>query len=349
MQEARFEPQRYLLILSAILIVIIAIPFSILASTVGEFIQLKDCDAVVISHDMTKKADNPQKGFDQSMASNEQKDAEKGRWWIGQIITIVGIIIGALIVIWKLRENFREQLRLNIFNEINSKIEAANTAYIKANTFASFVPIKLSLYKNQIEMGFNPVPIKDRVLNFHELHFNAKDTFSALLGIFEKYEIVNPNLVIFKTAFSAANYDVDKAFEALSSEFAKYLPMDVAESEIQRIGTNIIVPTLPNDDQLSQLKALERAYSDKMTDILSYLYDLKIEAQNLFLGKLFKNRVPSRQPLDPECIVITTDQNKIKELERYFKEDTPWGKNIKQVNSDVKAKIFNRNCAGNPE
>jgi hypothetical protein len=123
------------------------------------------------------------------------------------------------------------------------------------------------------------------VLNFHELHFKAKDAFSALLGVFEKYEIVNPNLVIFKTAFNAANYDVDEAFNVLSPEFAKYLPMDVATSEVQRIGTNIIVPTLPNDEQLIQLQALVSKYSKTTTEMLSYLYDLNIEAQNLFLGK----------------------------------------------------------------
>ena len=76
-----------------------------------------------------------------------------------------------------------------------------------------------------------------------------------------------------------------------------------------------------------------------MDDIGSYVHDLTIESQNNLLSGLFERRVPQRQPLDPSFKVISTDPAKVKELLRYFENETSWGKAKREAEAYTRANL----------
>lgn len=257
-------------------------------------------------------------------------------------INILGIAIAASLIIWQIgrqyrngrelqRENAREQLRLEIFKEFEKCIQAASEAEVHAASAASTISLHFIAQRSQIQMGITPEPSKKRALDFLNLKSSVTTSIISLIHVIETYEIVNPEIKIFQIAFGSALHDMNEAFQPFYTELLKYLPVDVPEHRIEELGTETITLSLPNDSQLEQLESLANSYAGALLEIGSYMHDLRIETQNIFLGKLFDHRVKPRQPLDPSYIVITTKPEKVRELERYFEEHTGWGKAKKEA------------------
>ena len=77
-------------------------------------------------------------------------------------------------------------------------------------------------------------------------------------------------------------------------------------------------------------------------ELINYLYDLNVELQNIFLSKLFNNKVPRRQPLDPKIKVISTEsKEELEKLRKYFEEETNWGRNKQRSKQEVLNKLNN--------
>ena len=70
-----------------------------------------------------------------------------------------------------------------------------------------------------------------------------------------------------------------------------------------------------------------------------YVYDLAREAQNIFLGDIFSNRIPLRKPIDPKYIVISTEPEEVAKLKKYFLEETEWGKDQKRVENAIRESV----------
>lgn len=273
-------------------------------------------------------------------------------WWLEYVITIAGIIIGAIIVVWQMgrqhrnalllqQENARDALRLRIFNDIEQHIKSVTDTIISVGSYALNIPCNLKAYKEQRKLGLNPAPIKERTLTFNNLRSAMDKTISRLFSIFESYEIVNPNFKIFQTALNTATYDANQAFQPLYETLLKFLPIDLPKHKTQVTDLEVIIPAIPDNEQLQHIKDLANKYFKAVFTIENYIYDLKVEIQNIFLGSLFKYKVPPRKPIDPNCKVITTEPDRIKELEKYFEEDTEWGKNKKRVGQEVRDNIRN--------
>ena len=98
---------------------------------------------------------------------------------------------------------------------------------------------------------------------------------------------------------------------------------------------NPMVPPPPTPSQLENLEKLVNKYKSAIDDIGSYVFDLKVEAQNNLLSGLFDNKVPVRKALDPKMIVISTEPDKAKHLLDYFEHETPWGKEKSKTEKDV--------------
>jgi hypothetical protein len=258
--------------------------------------------------------------------------------------------MGVLIIVWQMgkqhrnslelqKENFREELRLNIYKELGDKLEDTSSAFQKVGMYVFMLPMSIKSFKRKVDQGLKPSPMKERAEEFSQLHFKAKNSMVELFRMFEKYQIVNPNFSIFQLALTAASYDVDQTLSKLHLELLKYLPTDVDPDRVREVGTKVIVPSMPNDDQLKTLEELINAYWDATSNVLSYLIDLRIDAQNILLGKLFENKVSPRRPLDPKRIVISTEPDKIKELESYFEKNTAWGKYKQRIESTAPQNI----------
>ncbi len=270
-------------------------------------------------------------------------------WWLGDLITIIGIFAGAAMIVFQLgrqhknelkiqKENYREQLRLEIYQEFSKILEEANDKTSDVGMYAFLIHTNFKIYINQANSGLNPAPLRSRAIEFSNKYFEASNSIVKLIRLFEKYEIISPELDIFKLAVNVATHDMREAFQPLSSFLLQILPMDIVGNTGNAQLANVIIPT---QEQVARLDELVSAYKDADNDLGGYLYDLNIELQNIFLRRLFDNKVKRREPIDPKIKVVTTDPEEMRKLKKYFEEETAWGKNAKKVEVDVRSALSN--------
>lgn len=266
-------------------------------------------------------------------SSTNETEVNTRPWWIGDLLTVLSILVGVGLIIFQLnrqhkndietqKENNRDQLRLEIYQEFSKCLDNANNKTMKAGMFAFMLTSNVSNYLNQINLGINTPPLKYRANEFSDLHYLSNNSIINLIKLIEKYEIVSPELEIFKIALNVAAHDIDKAFSPLFQFLIRMLPMDINDGHENHQIANVIIPT---QDQMDELQRLVDEYKDKHDDLGGYLYDLNLELQKLFLSYLFSNKLKIRDPIDPNIKVITTDPIKMTELKRYFEEESPWG------------------------
>ena len=59
---------------------------------------------------------------------------------------------------------------------------------------------------------------------------------------------------------------------------------------------------------LQQYNCSNKRFQQHQLNLIAFLQDLRIEAQNNRLGSLFNQRIPQRQPNDTRYKVLTLDQ-----------------------------------------
>lgn len=269
--------------------------------------------------------------------------------WLSYLITFLSIVVGAVMILYQLgrqhknelalqKENFREKLRLKIYQEFSTVLQKASKNAINAGMYAFHIPISLKNYLYQLNIGLSPAPIRQRVIEFSKLHNRSEQGVIKLIRLFEKYEVISPELNIFKLALNVASHDMREANTQLHTLLLQILPMDIALPNGTHQVMNVIRPT---DAQLQQLEKFVSKYKKAEDDLCGYLYDLNVELQNIFLSKLFNNKVQRRQPLDPQIKVISTEPSEVQKLHKYFEEETDWGRRKRQAEQAVMKRLNN--------
>lgn len=272
-------------------------------------------------------------------------------WWIGDAVTVFSILVSVLIIRFQMKkqhegelevqkENSRDTLRLEIYQEFSEVLSDAASKNSDVGMYAYLIPVHLKNYRDQVNSGLNPLPTKDRAQSFLQRHQSASDASIKLMRLIEKYEIVSPELEIFKTAINVVIHDMREAFVALHLSLSSILPVEVLTPQGDTQTGNIATPT---EDQLQNLDKLVNKYKSASDDMLSYLFDFNVELQNIFLKNLFNNTVKKREPLDPSMKVITTEPHEVAKLNRYFDEETSWGKAKKESEKNVLYNLKNSN------
>jgi len=270
-------------------------------------------------------------------------------WWLGDLVTVIGILVGASMILYQLgrqhknelkiqKENYREQRRLQIYQEFSKVLEEANDKTSDAGMYAFLISTNFKIYFDQVNSGFNSTPLRARAIEFSNKHYDGSYSIIKLIRLFEKYEIISPELDIFKLAVNVATHDMRETFHPLYSFLLQILPMEIVDNAGNKHLVNVISPT---QEQITQLDAHVNTYKSAQDDLGGYLFDLNVELQNIFLRRLFDNKVKRRKPIDPNVKVVTTDSDDMEKLEKYFKEETAWGKHVKKSEDDVR-NIFNQ-------
>lgn len=209
-------------------------------------------------------------------------------------------------------------------------------------SYALLIPVQFEGYLNLRKHGVDPKPIDARAPRFNELNFQLSSNVMLLLEALEGYQIVNPDQEIFRVALNSAMFDIRNTFSPLFSELCKCLPMDVNPEDVGSIGVKVLSPPAPDDASLKRLKALIDEYLRCIDVLGEYVYDLRVDLQNTLLGSIFEKEVPLRKPLDPTRMVVSTQPDKLKQLEEYFVENTEWGKNKAQIERTVIESLSDR-------
>ena len=283
---------------------------------------------------------------------------EDSIWWrvLDVLVTVLGFIVAAGVIFWQMgrqhksalllqKENAREVLRSEVYDKLRLTIVNTENALVDAAGYARMIPFNLRNYRTQVSMGIDcaggsPI-VRDRAPELSGLHGQMVSAVAELLFIFDSYAIAIPELEVFKDALNSALHDAAEAFMPLHSKLIPVLPTELSSPrshEPQNSQKLYHVPAPPDDRKLEQIQRLVDGYTFATDDIGRYVDDLRVEAQNTLLKDLFPGqRAPIRQPIDPAYKVIRVDQ--ATELKRYFREESPWGKNIQVSKNKVQENL----------
>lgn len=284
-----------------------------------------------------------------AVMAGEPLAGQQGPWWIGPLVTIVAAVIAATMIVYQLgrqhknesvrqTENFKGQLRLQVYQEFSTRLSTATDAIGTAAMYAFTCPMHAENFRIQCTPTFTPQPIPDRALKFLEVNSNAANEVIEVVFLVEKYFIVHPDLDIFRMALSAGSHDLSASFHALFEYMVKHFPVDG-----QAHGGPVIEKVkILSSEEFQELKVLAAAYDSAARDLDCYLIDMRTELQTLLLSYLFPNTVPRRRPADPSYKVITLEPQAVRSLRQHFLKNTEWGKRTVKTQLEVHREFHGR-------
>lgn len=265
------------------------------------------------------------------------------------LLTLIGIALATIMVVWQLRrqhrsslllqrDNAREALKLKLHELLVTRVRALSSANAKASMYAFMIPDNIENYQRQLANGIQAAPVRQRALELSRLNYEASIALTELIQEFEAWSIAFPGLKLFQTALNSANYDAQSAYGTLFSALNRSLPFDPPKDAPPEMPRPF-VPKILSTDELTDLRKLVDRYSERMNEIGAYVHDLTVEAQNNLLSNLFERHVSKRQPIDPNLKVITTEPDVAEDLLQYFENDTAWGRSKQATEADVRSRF----------
>lgn len=261
---------------------------------------------------------------------------------IGAVVTVITAVVGFGGLILQMRAQAK-QTRLSIAENETRRLKA--TMYEDAVVICrslSDSAIDLSTQLQSMVMQFDiavaaaanqqsyQLP-NARWLRIVDSYNSFSDAALRFVFLIENRRIVDPRIVVFRTAFNAILHETRTLmYTHLISEAMPSLPTAAQD------GT-LFPYNLPTAETVERIDAISNRVLEVLNDATAYTDDFLVEMQNHLLGDLFGKQVPHRQPIDPSCKVITLE--KANELERWFESSTPWGQEMASVNNRTRERF----------
>ncbi len=251
--------------------------------------------------------------------------------FIEPIVQIAAAFLAAWVVIWQVgkqregelflqKENLKTDFKIKLHGEIEEKISKLSDATVVAGGIKWRLSSGFTMQQASIDQGIQPAPLSSEMSEFNSAYNQLAQDTIEVIKVIEKYEIIEPAIKIFQTAFNVTITDLRNAYSPLMLELLNVLPQRSPD------GQNIIYKPAATPAQMMRINQLADTYWEATNEIGSFVYDFRIEIQNLLLGTIFEHRIPKRNPLDPKYVVITTDSESVAKLQKYFEEETAWGR-----------------------
>jgi hypothetical protein len=238
-------------------------------------------------------------------------------------------------------DKLKFDLQTKFYNEIEEKASIASDALLAARNFCYSIMITCNTLnfgqKNQFSVT---------VPDYIKAKSGALSAIADLTITFEKYEIVMPEIGIFKTALHAYSHDLRESDGEFFPLLMEVLPVDLPLPPPNSDKTTRMPKASPDAPTVARLIELNDKFQKPIDDLGGVLYDLRIAFQNALLGPIFQRTIPSRQPLDPRVVVVEADAKKAALLNEYFEKETAWGKSMTEVNLQVAERIAAQGAAG---
>lgn len=225
-----------------------------------------------------------------------------------EILTVGGLILGVLVAFWKIQQthkaniqaqeaHLRNQLKVRIYEHSTSTFEHASDLLGKsrADTEATISSLRMKA----TGYPFSPAKTWQELTDAHN---GALRAVTAVLLKLEQYEIAFARSGSIRRGLSEGHRTLLEAFGKLSSKLAVYLPNTHPDT-----GAALPPIKVLKKEDLPELEQLHEGYRDICGDMVCYIIDLQIEAQNELLGSLFDHTLPPRHPKDPDVKVLTRD------------------------------------------
>jgi hypothetical protein len=262
---------------------------------------------------------------------------------IGAATTILTATVGACLVVWQIgrqAENAISQtrktelikLKVKLYEEIIETTEQAVNANVRFTGLLRLIKDELSTASRQRKSGVAQQRPRSEFLKVLEADREVSNLSIGIMTIVERWLIIDPRLDVFRSAMSAAFYDVRETLNG------RLVPTLVPILPVNDPASGGPFPyQLPSDETIGAIHDLCDELIENLSDVQSYVIDFQTEMQNLLLSDLFEHRVPTRQPLDPSLIAISLDRHK--EIEEHLRTKTAWGRHRMRLEAETKARF----------
>lgn len=236
--------------------------------------------------------------------------------YLQPVIESLGIIVGALIVVWQLgrqhtnaisqlRDNLREQMRLEIYRDMASKLIGASGALSELHARCFSIVSGLRVRRQMLDEHGRDIGWSDWTHEtLQELGSRTSARLLDVTWIMETYEIAFPGFQEVKSRLVQTSAALSTAFGDLYAKLSPYLTIFLPAEQAQALGQARIRPAPPTGAELDEIGGLNDRLSQIGFDMLGYLFDLRVAAQNHLLTGVFSGRVRERQPTDPRIEVL---------------------------------------------
>lgn len=226
-------------------------------------------------------------------------------------------------------ENERRRLKAQLYDNAIRETRNLVDAVIAFDSYLRIMQFQLAVAARAHAAGLGFQLPTARYLQIIRLHGEMADAACRFIFLIENSRVIDPRVLIFRTAVNAAIHDVGNAFQ---NEFHLHI---LPVLPVERPDGTIFPYTPPSVPASGEVQKLCNRVGSALADVTSYTEDFSVELQNRLLGDLFGTKVSHRVPIDPHSQVITLDY--ATELEAWFSANTNWGRHVAEVEARTRA------------
>jgi hypothetical protein len=251
--------------------------------------------------------------------------------------TIAAAVGTALVVFWQLRKqavntitankhNEAMKLKKEVYEELREACTAAQSASHLLDRYLSqfLTDLRLARIAIDLQSGTAAATTRARMRTLVKKYNRSTKAISELIGVQEKWEIIDPRGYILRLAIAYASDLVSTAWLAYAKMASDHMPYDGEGAADFRRGF-----VVPDNAGYETIKVLSDELSESLSLQRCYIIDTQNEMQNALLEEMFEGKkAPVRIPLDPRYRAVTLKDHE--DLKRFF-DSTEWGQRNARV------------------
>lgn len=252
---------------------------------------------------------------------------------VGALATVVAATLGVIAVVWQIgrqsahaieqtRQTEALKLKMQVYQEIVGLCRDVTEAEIELSSYVRTCTFDIKM-RSDLAKDRRNWDVRGRAAQLYEHRSRLETAAISVIAFTERWGIIDPRIDLFRLAVNVALHDIREAFDNYSALANPWMPLE-GFAHPNPAGEHIVVQIAETGEKLT----------GAINDLGGYIFDLQIEMQNLLLGELFNHRLPRREPIDPDVVVVRLDA--FDELKRHFEHDTAWGKKKIEVEDRVR-------------
>ncbi len=223
----------------------------------------------------------------------------------GAIVVLLRIGHEAKNVINQNKQNEAQKLKLRVYEEVATKYEQSSDSIVSLLDFIRTLLLELEAYSKSENKTDDYRRINSRTVEMIKTKTLESSATTAMYGALEKWEIIDPRFHVFKVAFSAISHEIGEAYGELYFKVYTRMPVEFSSNA----SNNVLMPPKPlSPAELTEITEIGERLVAALNNFLAYVFDLRVEMQNLLLGDLFApHKARTRIPKDKSLIVISLE------------------------------------------
>jgi hypothetical protein len=222
--------------------------------------------------------------------------------WGNLYCVLLGAMISLLFNVFVAKQRVRNELKIDTFDKLN-----ASYATLQKDLHSISCSYIISSYNTNLEFKQKMNDIIGKINNAIDEMDNRKEgqeqIESIIKNIQNKWDIYGNSLLEYIRIIEMRQVILYRYIGFHHQLLSEYKGLTKIYDKLYQIVTGDIWTSITSSQHVEneiveRLKAVEKEFSDKNMDIISIAYDLNIELQNDFIGKIFHRKIPRRKPAD---------------------------------------------------